>query len=120
MVLFAVFLIRNTIKLAIQVRKDEIMIMRQVGAMNWYITFPFMLEGMISGFLGALLPILICTIGYTVLYSKLNGIFMSEMFKLLPPFPYTIYISLALLVIGLVVGMIGSALAARKYLRWTR
>ncbi|MGM9948111.1 permease-like cell division protein FtsX [Floccifex sp.] len=120
MALLAIYLIRTTIKLAIQTRKDEIMIMRNVGAMNWYITFPFMLEGMIFGFFGALIPILICILGYHFLYQKLNGILMSQVLKLLPPFPGTIYISLALLIVGLVVGMIGSGLAARKYLRWTR
>lgn len=120
MALLAIYLIRTTIKLAIQTRKDEIIIMRNVGAMNWYITFPFMLEGMISGFFGALIPILICIFGYHFFYKKLNGVFMSQVLKLLPPFPDTIYISLALMLVGLLVGMIGSGLAARKYLRWTR
>ncbi|MCF0105328.1 MAG: ABC transporter permease [Holdemanella sp.] len=116
----AVFLIRNTIKMAIQVRKDEIAIMRQVGAMNWYVTFPFMLEGMITGILGALGPILVCIGGYTYLYKSMNGMFLSEMFKLIPPFPFTLQISLGMLIIGLIVGMVGSLLAARKYLRWSR
>lgn len=120
MAILSIYLIRTTIKLAIQTRKDEIMIMRNVGAMNWYITFPFMLEGMISGFFGSLLPMGICIFGYGFLYNRFDGVFMSSMFKLMPPFPNTIYVALLLMVTGLIVGMIGSGMAARKYLRWTR
>lgn len=120
MALFALFLIRNTIKMTIQVRKDEIAIMRTVGAMNWYISFPFMLEGMLTGFFGALIPVVICITGYNALYRSLDGAFLSDLFTLLKPFPFTIYISLGLIGIGLLVGMLGSLMASRKYLRWTR
>mgnify|MGYP007001940439 CR=1 FL=1 len=54
MVFIAIFLIRNTIKMTILVRKDEIAIMRTVGAYNWYISFPFVLEGIFIGFFAAL------------------------------------------------------------------
>ena len=120
MALFALFLIHNTIKMTIQVRKDEIAIMRTVGAMNWYITFPFMLEGMLTGFFGALIPVILCVAGYTALYNSVNGIFLSDMFVMVSPFPFTIYVSLGLIGIGLVVGMLGSILASIKYLGATR
>lgn len=120
MVILAIFLIRNTIKMTIHVRKDEIKIMRQVGAYSWYISFPFMIEGMITGLLGALGPVLICGFGYTYLYVALDGAFMSEMFRLIEPFPFVIWVCLGLLVVGGLVGMIGSLLATRKYLRWAR
>lgn len=120
MALFALFLIRNTIKMTIQVRKDEIAIMRTVGAMNWYISFPFMLEGMLTGFFGSLIPVILCIGGYSTLYKSMNGVFMSDLFVLLEPFPFTIYVSLGLIGIGLLVGMLGSFMASRKYLRWTR
>lgn len=116
----AIFLIRNTIKLAIQVRKDEIQIMRQVGAMNWYITVPFVLEGLLTGFLGALIPSLICIFGYTALYQALNGVFISELFVLKDPYPFLLYVCGVLFLIGILAGMLGSYLASRKYLRWTR
>ncbi|MDD7282067.1 permease-like cell division protein FtsX [Floccifex sp.] len=120
MIILAIYLIRNTIKLTIQTRKDEIMIMRNVGAMNWYVTFPFMLEGMIFGFFGSLIPILICDIGYYVLYSKLDGVLVSSMLKIMPFMPNMLYLSLGILLVGLIVGVIGSYLASHKYLKWTR
>ena len=120
LIFLSIFLIRNTIKMTIQVRKDEIRIMRQVGAANWYITFPFMLQGMLNGFIGALGPCLLCVFGYTALYQSFGGMFMSDMFVLIKPFPFTLIISAILLAIGVFVGMIGSYLASRKYLRWTR
>lgn len=120
MVILAIFLIRNTIKMTIEVRKTEIAIMRQVGAYSWYISFPFVIEGMITGILGALGPILICAFGYTSLYSALNGVLMSDMFKLVEPLPFVVWMCLGLLLVGSFVGMIGSYLATRKYLRWAR
>ena len=120
MVVLAIFLIRNTIKMTIRIRKDEIAIMRQVGAYSWYISVPFMLEGMVTGFIGALGPMVICGFGYTYLYHALNGSLMSDMFKLIEPFPFVIWICLGLLFVGGFVGMIGSLLATRKYLRWAR
>lgn len=120
MALFALFLIRNTIKMTIQVRKDEIAIMRTVGATNWYISFPFMLEGMLTGFFGAIIPVIVCIFGYSALYESMDGVFLSDIFMLLKPFPFTIYLSLGLIGLGLLVGMLGSLMASRKYLRWTR
>lgn len=120
MVILAIFLIRNTIKMTIRVRKDEIAIMRQVGAYSWYISFPFMIEGMVTGILGALGPILLCVFGYSYLYQALNGVLMSEMFALIEPLPFVLWVALALFVVGGFVGMIGSLLATRKYLRWAR
>ena len=120
MVLIAVFLIRNTIKMTILVRKDEIAIMRTVGAYNWYISFPFVLEGIFIGFWGALGPVLICIFGYTGLYHVLNGMFFSNMMTMLKPYPFVLFTSGGILLIGMVVGMLGSYLAVRKYLRWTR
>lgn len=120
MVCIAIFLIRNTIKMTILVRKDEIWIMRTVGAYNWYISFPFVLEGIFIGFWGAFGPILLCVFGYTALYHVTNGMFFSNMMTMIAPFPFVLWTSLAIALIGVLVGMLGSYLAVRKYLRWTR
>ena len=120
MIVLAIFLIRNTIKMAIHVRKDEISIMRQVGAYSWYITFPFMFEGMVTGFLGALGPVILCLGGYAYLYHSMDGFFMSNMFVLLKPYPFTWIVSAILIAIGVLVGAFGSYLAVRKNLRWVR
>ena len=80
----------------------------KVGAYSWYISVPFMLEGMVTGFIGALGPMLICGFGYTYLYQALNGSLMSDMFRLIEPFPFVIWVCLGLLIVGGFVGMIGA------------
>lgn len=116
----AVFLISNTIKSAIYSRKSEISIMRNVGATNGYIKFPFMIEGMFIGILGAILPILITCFGYRYLYETMNGIFLIPMFQLQTVEPFIWYVSLILLGTGMIVGVMGSFFAVNKYLKWKR
>lgn len=116
----AVFLISNTIKSAIHARKDEIAIMRNVGATNGFIKFPFMIEGMFIGIIGSIIPMIITCFGYSYVYKSLNGVFLVSMFKLQPVMPFVLYVCLILLVTGMVVGVIGSFFAVNKYLRWKR
>lgn len=116
----AIFLISNTIKLTISARKTEISIMRSVGATNNYIRFPFVIEGMIIGFLGSLLPIAFTVFGYIYLFKSLNGVLFSNLFVMIEPHPFVIYISLALLALGMFVGLVGSFLSVTRYLRWKR
>ena len=116
----AIFLIANTIKLTIYARSNEIAIMRDVGATNGFIRAPFVVEGMIIGALGAIIPILFTVFGYIFLYDKLGGVLFSEMFKLTPPHPFVLQLSLVLLGIGMAVGLIGSFMSVTKYLRWKR
>ena len=116
----AVFLITNTIKMTIYTRQTEISIMRNVGAGNWYIKTPFMFEGMLIGIIGALLPVILTVFGYGFLYDFFGGQFMSSMFVMQKPYPFTLQIAGILLLSGAAVGIIGSFLAATKYLRWRR
>ena len=116
----AIFLISNTIKSAIYARKDEIAIMRNVGATNGFIKMPFMIEGMCIGILGSILPILLTIFGYKFIYEALDGVLLIAMFKLQEVYPFVFYVSLTLLGTGIVVGIIGSLLAVNKYLRWKR
>ena len=117
LVLVTVFLIINTIKLTISARKREISIMRLVGASNFTIKTPFIIEGMILGLFGSIVPIGITMYGYTALYKHFNGYLFSELIKLIKPEPFIYQTSLAVLGIGILVGMIGSASAVRKYLK---
>lgn len=116
----AIFLISNTIKLTIQARVKEIAIMRQVGAANSYIRAPFVIEGMIIGALGALVPIFVTIFGYIWIYQETGGYFLTRMFTMMPPHPTILYIALILLGIGVIVGLIGSFMSVTKYLRWKR
>ena len=118
LVVVTAFLIGNTIKLAIFSRKREIEIMRLVGASNVSIKVPFVIEGLFIGMLGSIIPIILSVYGYTSLYNFFKGkLFGSSLAKLVPPTPFMYYISLVLLEIGIVVGMIGSYRAVRKYLK---
>lgn len=117
LILVTVFLIINTIKLTIFSRKREISIMRLVGASNFTIKTPFIIEGMVLGILGSIIPILIVCFGYIALYNHFDGYLYSKMITLIEPEPFIYMVSGIVLVIGIIVGMIGSASAVRKYLK---
>ena len=117
LIIVTVFLIINTIKLTIFSRKREISIMRLVGASNFTIKTPFIIEGMFLGLLGSIIPILIIIFGYPALYEKTAGYLFSPVIQLIKPMPFVYTASLMIMVIGIIVGMIGSARAVRKYLK---
>lgn len=117
LIIVNIFLIVNTIKLTIFSRKREISIMRLVGASNFSIKYPFVVEGMVIGVIGSIIPILLLIYGYTYLYAHFDGILFSRMIKLINPQPFVYMVSLIVLLIGVVVGMIGSSRAVRKYLK---
>lgn len=117
LVLVTAFLISNTIKITIFSRKREIEIMRLVGASNINIKIPFIFEGLFLGIIGSILPIAITIIGYNALYTKFNGQVISPLIQLVEPLPFTYFVSLVLLAIGILVGMYGSWRAVRKYLK---
>jgi len=118
LILVTAFLISNTIKLAIFSRKTEIEIMRLVGASNISIKVPFLIEGSFIGFFGSIIPIILMAYGYNSLYNFLGGkLFSSSLGELVAPFPFILWSSLLLLLIGLLVGMFGSSSAVKKYLK---
>lgn len=118
--LLALLLIQNTIRMTIQARNTEIAIMRSVGASNWYIRGPFILEGMYIGILGSIIPVAVIAIGYYALYESFHGVLLSSMFVMKPLWPFIAGVCAALLIGGIIVGMAGSFLAVGKYLRWKR
>ncbi len=117
LVLVTVFLIVNTIKLTISARRKEIEIMRLVGASNLTIKMPFIIEGMILGLFGSIVPILIVIYGYFAFYRYFDGYLYSRLIQLIQPEPFVYQISLIVIGIGILVGMIGSASAVRRYLK---
>jgi len=117
LILVTIFLIINTIKLTIYSRKREISIMRLVGASNFTIKTPFIIEGMFLGLLGSILPILIVIFGYPAFYEKMNGYVFTPLIDLIKPTPFIYTISIMIVIIGIIVGMIGSSSAVRKYLK---
>ena len=116
----AIFLISNTIRVSIHSRRKEISIMRTVGATNWYIRWPFIIEGMIIGLLGSIIPILATIFGYRYLFDVTGGFLLSKMFTLVEVFPIVYEVSAVLAIIGMTVGAIGSIMSVGKQLRWSR
>lgn len=117
LVAVTIFLICNTIKLTIFARKTEIEIMRLVGNSNFVIKLPFVIEGLFLGIIGSIVPIITTIWGYTIVYDKLEGYLFTNFIKMIEPLPFTLIVSGALIIIGAVVGMIGSYTTVRKHLK---
>ncbi len=110
----SVLLIANTIRLSIFSRRREIEVMKLVGATNWFIRGPFMVEGLICGLGGALLAVLLLGLGKEIaLPSILHGISDNSDVSSWG-FPL---IALILIGMGLALGAIGSGLTIRRFLR---
>ena len=117
LIIVTAFLIANTIKITIFSRKKEIEIMRLVGASNTNIKIPFIMEGLFLGILGSILPVVVTIIGYDKIYEHFNGRLFVSFITLEKTYPFVLYISGILVVIGMIVGMFGSWRAVRKYLK---
>ncbi|MBN1288266.1 MAG: ABC transporter permease [Actinobacteria bacterium] len=109
----AVALVAITIRMAIYSRRKEIGIMKLVGATNWFIRWPFIMEGIIEGFMGALLGILVAVLFKTSLITKLEAAF--ENIKLVSG-GYIALLAFLLIIIGMLIGALGSAFALRRYI----
>ncbi|MBQ8472533.1 MAG: permease-like cell division protein FtsX [Bacilli bacterium] len=117
LILMTMFLIVNTIKLTIFSRKREISIMRLVGASNFAIKLPFVVEGMILGFIGSIIPVCIMIYGYYALYNYFGGKLFTDLIRLVHPEPFIYVASVIVIIIGILVGMLGSGRAVKKYLK---
>ena len=117
LIIVTAFLISNTIKITINSRKTEIGIMRLIGASNLNIRIPFIIEGLVLGMLGSIIPIVGTIYGYNSLYRHFDGHLFSDFIKLIKPVPFVYMTSLVLLLIGILVGMFGSWRAVKKYLK---
>lgn len=118
--LLAIFLITNTIKMSIHSRIQEIQIMRTIGATNGFIRAPFMVEGILIGFIGALIPVGLSIFGYRYIYESMNGVLLTNIFVLRPVFPFVFQLSYLLVLLGVSVGLVGSFISVSRYLRTVR
>jgi cell division transport system permease protein len=111
----SVTLIAITIRLAIFARRQEVAIMRLVGASNWFIRLPFLLEGMIEGFAGSALASIVIYLLWIFFFPWIE--------KALPFLPFEMsymlvfQIIFGLIVFGLTIGALGSTIALRRYLK---
>lgn len=111
----AVMLIINAIRLAIYARRREVEIMRLVGASNWFIRWPFVLEGLLSGMLGALTATLLLLLANSQLFARVEAVVPFLSFSISQQ--NFLYVVLSLFVTGMAIGAIGSTFALRRFLR---
>jgi cell division transport system permease protein len=113
----AVLLILTTIQLAIFARRREVGVMKLVGATNWFIRVPFMLEGMVQGLVGAVVAFGVVLLGRNVVIGLVaDPAFGSSLNKLFVTNNEATFTGIVLLLVGSVVGASGSAFAVRRYL----
>ena len=117
LIVVALFMIANTIKITITSRSTEISIMRMVGASNWYIRIPFMLEGIFIGLIGSIVPLIILAYGYKFAYVTMTSLMSSNLITFVPPYPLVWELGAFLALLGAVVGLIGSFFSVRKFLK---
>ena len=118
MLIVSIFIIANTIKLAVYSNKREIYIMRYIGATNSFIRKPFIYEGIIMGFVSSLVAFMTISVTYVVLYARLPKFGTSlGIFGIVPYSQLWYFILITLIAIGLLIGVVGSALSLRKYLK---
>lgn len=119
LIFISVFLISNTVRIAISVRKNEINIMKYLGAKDFFIKFPFIIEGMLIGAIGAIVPLAIIYFLYDYVISMINGKFIviNQFLSFMNVGQiYSILIPVSLL-IGIGIGIVGSRITIRKHLR---
>ncbi|MBV7389124.1 permease-like cell division protein FtsX [Enterococcus alishanensis] len=117
LVFVAVFLISNTIRITILSRKQEIQIMRLVGAKNGYIRWPFFLEGGWIGLIGAIIPVLIVTYGYEQVYQLAAQYLVQSGLDLLRPSQIVWQLDVAMVATGYLIGSLGSVMSMRRFLK---
>lgn len=117
LVIVSVFIMANTIKLTTYGRREEIIIMKMVGASNSFIRFPFVVEGLILGLIGGGLAFLAEWGLYQLLTEKLMTGLIGNLVTIIPFNTLFLPMLCVYLLIGIVVGVFGSSIAIRKFLK---
>ncbi len=117
LVVVSVFIMSNTVKLATLSRREEIAIMKMVGASNWFIRFPFVVEGLVLGLLGAIIAFLLEWGVYDIVADRIMSGLIGRLVTVIPfahlsPIVLPVYLG-----VGLAVGVFGSTIAIRNYLQ---
>ncbi|CAM5190676.1 Cell division protein FtsX OS=Ureibacillus acetophenoni OX=614649 GN=SAMN05877842_101214 PE=3 SV=1 [Ureibacillus acetophenoni] len=112
-----IFLISNTIRITIIARKDEIEIMKLVGATNSFVRIPFLLEGIWIGILGSIIPMIAVSFAYHNLYYTLTPRLKGQLLQLLEVTPLIWQVNGLIIILGIFIGMWGSFMSVRKFLK---
>lgn len=115
----SMFLVSNTISVSAEFRKNETSIMRLIGATNSMIKAPFVIEGVILGIVGAIIPLIIIYLlyNYAVSYLSQHFTMIGDVMEFLPLGSIFPYMSIAALLIGVGMGFIASEITMGKYLK---
>ena len=109
------FIISNTIRLTVFARRKEIAIMKYVGATDWFIRWPFLLEGIVLGCIGGFIAAVALRSFYAAMAAKIYSTL--AFFPLMPQYPFMNYVTAAILLAGIVIGAIGSVISLKRFLR---
>ena len=109
----SLFLIVNTIKITVYSRRREIGIMKFVGATDWFIRWPFVIEGIVIGLIGAVFSVIILYFGYNAIFNALSN---TLYLKFIQPIYVLTTMSWQFVVAGILIGTFGSIIALRKFL----
>ena len=110
-----IFIISNTIRLTVFARRKEIAIMKYVGATDWFIRWPFVLEGMVLGFVGGILAAVVLRSFYAAMAAKVYNTL--TFFPLMPQYPFMNYVSIVIIFSGMLIGIIGSTISLKRFLK---
>lgn len=109
------FIISNTIRLTVFARRKEVAIMKYVGATDWFIRWPFLLEGIVIGFIGGVFATIALRSFYAAMASKIYSTL--AFLPLLPQYPFMNYVTIAILLSGMAIGAIGSTISLKRFLK---
>lgn len=115
LVIVAIFIISNTIKLSVAARRDEIHIMKYVGATAGFVRRPFVLEGVLTGIVGGLISMVLIGFGYNAILNSIKEFL--DIFNLIPFWVILPFMFATTLIFGIIMGAIGSAIALVKHLK---
>lgn len=109
-----IFIISNTIRLTVFARRKEIAIMKYVGATDWFIRWPFILEGMGLGFIGGGISAIILRSFYSAMVNKVASTL--AFFPMVEQFPFLNYVTIGIITAGIVIGILGSTISLKKFM----
>ncbi len=109
------FIISNTIRLTVFARRKEIAIMKYVGATDWFIRWPFLLEGVVLGFFGGVLASSALRSIYGLITAKVYSTL--AFLPLIPQYPFVNFISLVMVLSGMGIGALGSTISLKRFLK---
>ena len=109
------FIISNTIRLTVFARRKEIAIMKYVGATDWFIRWPFIIEGIVMGCFGGLLAAVALRSFYAAMAAKIYSTL--AFFPLMPQYPFMNYVTVGIILSGMAIGAGGSAISLKRFLK---